>query len=62
MNYQRIKKRTEQLKYQQDYWNNKLQSLPEGKLLCSRDKNNFKYYHKILDRKVYLDKSKQKLA
>jgi hypothetical protein len=62
MNYQQIKKRTEQLRLQQDYWNNKLQSLPEGKLLCSRDKNNFKYYHKISNKKVYLDKSKQKLA
>ena len=62
MNYQQIKKRTEQLMQQQKYWNSKLQSLPEGKLLCTRDKNSFKYYHKILDKKVYLDKSKQKLA
>jgi len=62
MNYQQIKKRTEQLKLKQDYWNSKLPSLPEGKLLCTRDKNNFKYYHKLLDKKVYLDKSKHKLA
>lgn len=56
MNYQHIKKRTEQLKIQQYYWNSKIQSLPDGKLLCTCDKNNSKYYHKILD------KSKQKLA
>jgi len=62
MNYQQIKKRAEQLMRQQEYWKSKLQSLPEGKLLCTRDKNSFKYYHKILDKKVYLDKSKQKLA
>lgn len=62
MNYTQIKKRTEQLIRQQEYWNNKLQSLPEGKLLCSRDKNNFKYYHKTCDKKIYLDKSKRNLA
>ena len=62
MNYHRIKKRTEYLEQQQDYWNSRLQSLPEGKLLCSRDKNSFKYYHKTPGKKEYLDKSKHKLA
>lgn len=62
MLYERMLKEQKRLKNEIQSVQSQLQSLPDGKLICARNQNRYKWYVSDGHTKVYLPKKNQQLA
>ena len=60
--YERIQSEYKRIKNQIDSLKAKIQSLPDGKLICSKNQNRYKWYQSDGHTKKYIPKSNRKLA
>ena len=61
-NYKRIEKERMELQEQLKNMQKQLSQLPEGKLICSRNENRYKWYQSNDGEKIYIPKSQRSLA
>lgn len=60
--YQRMQSEFKRIETQINTLKNKIQNLPAGKLICSKNQNRYKWYQSDGHSKTYIPKSNRKLA